>query len=95
MRLAATLTAVMIVAGTVAPWAALAQSTAPVTRAVLTSERIAQIIASPDRGKEVEAAGFKLDSSADFLRNPKDPRNTNIPADNQAKDVFVLKFVKP
>ena len=288
MRLAATLTAVMIVAGTVAPWAALAQSTAPVTRAVLTSERIAQIIASPDRGpqdreadkrrkpeqvlgfigiwpgmsaldisasngyttellaraigptgrvygqtgpafqgvmpppgtrgptpgvppvrmstrspsatvatfekrngimkqagapaatlialtgtfeapiapdliadgldlvtlmnnyhdlgylgtdraamnqaifralksgglyiitdyagrtgtgiseantmhrieesflrKEVEAAGFKLDSSADFLRNPKDPRNTNIPAEGQAKDVFVLKFVKP
>lgn len=45
--------------------------------------------------KEVEAAGFKFDSSADFLRNPKDPRDRNVPADNQAKDVFVLKFVKP
>jgi predicted methyltransferase len=45
--------------------------------------------------KEVELAGFKLVAHGDFLRNPLDPRNKNTPEPAQAKDEFVLKFVKP
>lgn len=45
--------------------------------------------------KEAEAAGFKLVASADFLRNPNDPRDKNTPEPAQPKDEFVLKFVKP
>lgn len=44
---------------------------------------------------EVEAAGFKLLAEGDFLRNPSDPRDQNTPNPPQAKDEFVLKFVKP
>ncbi|MBV8619679.1 MAG: class I SAM-dependent methyltransferase [Curvibacter sp.] len=42
--------------------------------------------------QEVEAAGFKLAAEGQFLRNPADPRDGS-PVD--AKDEFVLKFVKP
>ena len=45
--------------------------------------------------KEVEAAGFKLAAEATFLRNPADPRDRNTPEPAQAKDEFVLKFVRP
>jgi predicted methyltransferase len=45
--------------------------------------------------REVEAAGFKLDSEGMFLRNPSDPRDQNTPNPPQPKDEFVLKFVKP
>ena len=45
--------------------------------------------------REVEAAGFKQIASGDFLRNPADPRDKNTPEPPQAKDEFVLKFVKP
>lgn len=45
--------------------------------------------------QEVEAAGFRLAASADFLRNPGDPRDRNNPEPPQPKDEFVLKFVKP
>jgi predicted methyltransferase len=45
--------------------------------------------------QEVEAAGFKLAASGDFLRNPTDPRDRNTPDPPQPKDEFVLKFVKP
>ena len=45
--------------------------------------------------QEVEAAGFKLEGNADFLRNPSDPRDKNTPEPAQPKDEFVLKFVKP
>jgi predicted methyltransferase len=45
--------------------------------------------------QEVEAAGFKLAASGDFLRNPNDPRDRNTPDPPQPKDEFVLKFVKP
>ena len=45
--------------------------------------------------KEVEAAGFRLVASGDFLRNPADPRDKNTPEPAQPKDEFVLKFVKP
>jgi predicted methyltransferase len=45
--------------------------------------------------KEVEAAGFKFVESGDFLRNPADPRDKNVPDNGQPKDEFVLKFVKP
>ncbi len=45
--------------------------------------------------KEVEAAGFKLAESGNFLRNPNDPRDKNTPEPAMPKDEFVLKFVKP
>ncbi len=45
--------------------------------------------------REIEAAGFRLAASGDFLRNPADPRDRNTPEPPQPKDEFVLKFVKP
>ena len=45
--------------------------------------------------REVEAAGFRLQSHGDFLRNPSDPRDKNTPEPAQPKDEFVLKFLKP
>ena len=45
--------------------------------------------------REVEAAGFRLAASADFLRNPQDARDRNTPEPPMAKDEFVLRFVKP
>jgi predicted methyltransferase len=45
--------------------------------------------------QEVEAAGFRLAAEGNFLRNPNDPRDQNTPNPPQAKDEFVLKFVKP
>jgi predicted methyltransferase len=51
---------------------------------------------------EVEAAGFRLAASADFLRNPGDPRDWNAMPSAAEKagrrgqaDRFVLKFIKP
>jgi len=49
---------------------------------------------------EVEAAGFEFVEAADFLRNPKDPRDTNaLPwrggEGAEFSDKFVLKFKKP
>ena len=51
---------------------------------------------------EIEAAGFTLAESADFLRNAADPRDWNAspPAAHEAgkrgtSDRFVLRFVKP
>jgi predicted methyltransferase len=45
--------------------------------------------------QEVEAAGFKLVSEADFLRNPKDPRDAVVFHPEIPNDEFVLKFQKP
>lgn len=52
--------------------------------------------------EEIERAGFKLDSSADFLRNPADTRDWNASPKAAEKenrrgtsDRFVLKFMKP
>jgi predicted methyltransferase len=45
--------------------------------------------------QEVEAAGFKLMSEADFLRNPKDPRDAVVFHPQVPNDEFVLKFQKP
>jgi predicted methyltransferase len=45
--------------------------------------------------REVEAAGFKFVASADFLRNPDDPRDTSSLRATIPVDAFVLKFVKP
>ena len=45
--------------------------------------------------QEVEVAGFRLVASGDFLRNPADPRDRERPEAGQAKDEFILKFVKP
>jgi predicted methyltransferase len=44
---------------------------------------------------EVEAAGFKLQASGSFLRNPADPRDKETPEPAMPKDEFILKFVKP
>jgi predicted methyltransferase len=43
--------------------------------------------------REVEAAGFKLAATGDFLRDPSDSRDHN--STTLPKDEFVLKFVKP
>jgi predicted methyltransferase len=45
--------------------------------------------------KEVEAAGFKLITEGNFLRNPNDPRDKNTPDPPMPKDEFFLKFTKP
>jgi predicted methyltransferase len=50
--------------------------------------------------KEIEQAGFQLDGSADFLRNPSDARDWNdspsAAGDRRGtSDRFVLKFKKP
>jgi predicted methyltransferase len=50
--------------------------------------------------EEVEKAGFKLAASADFMKNPTDPRDWNasprVAAEKRGtSDRFVLKFVKP
>lgn len=44
---------------------------------------------------EVEAAGFKLAASADFLRHPEDPREERVFQPKVPVDEFVLKFQKP
>jgi predicted methyltransferase len=45
--------------------------------------------------QEVEAAGFRFVSAADFLRNPDDPREATSSRATFRVDRFVLKFVKP
>jgi predicted methyltransferase len=45
--------------------------------------------------EEVQAAGFKLVASGDFLRNPADPRDVTVFKNPVRNDEFVLKFVKP
>lgn len=45
--------------------------------------------------REVEAAGFRLESEGDFLRNPNDPRNAAYREVGVPSDKFVLKFVRP
>ncbi|HYC46593.1 MAG TPA: methyltransferase domain-containing protein [Burkholderiales bacterium] len=45
--------------------------------------------------QEVLAAGFKLVSVGDFLRNPADPRDVPVQKNTVPNDEFVLKFVRP
>jgi predicted methyltransferase len=45
--------------------------------------------------EEVQAAGFRLVASGDFLRNPADPRDVTVFKNPVRNDEFVLKFVKP
>lgn len=45
--------------------------------------------------QEVEAAGFRFVATADFLRNPDDPREATSSRATFRVDRFVLKFVKP
>jgi len=50
--------------------------------------------------QEIEAAGFRLDAEADFLRNPKDPLDWSASPrfageKRGTSDRFVLRFVKP
>jgi predicted methyltransferase len=44
---------------------------------------------------EVEAAGFKLVASGDWLRHPEDPRDERVFGSKVPVDEFVLKFQKP
>ena len=44
---------------------------------------------------EVQAAGFRLAASGNFLRNGADPRDRETPVPAMPKDEFVLKFVRP
>jgi predicted methyltransferase len=44
---------------------------------------------------EVTAAGFNPVASADFLRNPADPRDVSVNRSGIKNDEFVLKFQKP
>jgi predicted methyltransferase len=45
--------------------------------------------------KEVEAAGFKLVATADYLRNPADKRDGRIFGMSPPADAFVHKYEKP
>ena len=45
--------------------------------------------------REVEAAGFRLIATGDFLRHPQDPRTTRVFRPEIPVDEFVLKFEKP
>jgi predicted methyltransferase len=45
--------------------------------------------------QEVQAAGFRLVESGDFLRNPADPRDVPVSKNTVRNDEFVLKFRKP
>jgi predicted methyltransferase len=45
--------------------------------------------------KEIEAAGFKLVTEADFLRHPEDPRDAAVFRPQVPVDEFVLKYQKP
>ncbi|SDT19413.1 class I SAM-dependent methyltransferase [Bradyrhizobium canariense] len=45
--------------------------------------------------QEIEAAGFKLVTEADFLRHPEDPRDAPVFHPQVPTDEFVLKYQKP
>jgi predicted methyltransferase len=45
--------------------------------------------------QEIEAAGFKLATEADFLRHPEDPRDAAVFRPQVPVDEFVLKYQKP
>ncbi len=45
--------------------------------------------------KEIEAAGFRLEAEAGFLRHPEDPRDAIVFRPKVPVDEFVLKFIKP
>ena len=45
--------------------------------------------------KEIEAAGFKLAASGDFLRNPDDKRDARVFGMNPPADSFIHKYEKP
>jgi predicted methyltransferase len=45
--------------------------------------------------QEIEAAGFKLVTEADFLRHPEDPRDAAVFHPKVPVDEFVLKYQKP
>jgi len=45
--------------------------------------------------QEIEAAGFRLVSEADFLRHPEDPRDAAVFRPQIPVDEFVLKYQKP
>ncbi len=60
------------------------------------TETLHRIEASTVR-REVEAAGFKLDSESSILANPTDPRTAKVfdPTVRGHTDQFILKFRKP
>lgn len=66
----------------------------------ITQTKTLHRIEEKDVRREVEAAGFVLAASADFLRSPSDTRDWNASPTTAAErrgtsDRFVLKFVKP
>ena len=52
-------------------------------------------IEEPTLRAEVEAAGFRLEAEADFLRNADDPREQPFFKMKMPTDRFALRFVKP
>jgi len=52
-------------------------------------------IAEQTLRSEIEAAGFKFVSGADFLRHPEDARTAIVFRNPTPVDEFVLKFQKP
>ena len=45
--------------------------------------------------QEVEAAGFKLVATGDFIRHPEDPRDFNDNRRTGPVDEFVLRYERP
>lgn len=64
---------------------------APVDETAATLHRIDEAVVR----RELEAAGFRLDASADFMRNPDDPRDAPFFEMEQPTDAFVHRWVKP
>lgn len=56
-----------------------------------TLHRIEESVVKSD----FEAAGFRYDGSADFLRNSKDPRDAPVFRSPIPVDEFVMRFVRP
>lgn len=64
---------------------------APVDETADTLHRIDEAVVRAD----LEGAGFVLDGSADFLRNPDDARDTPFFKMDQPTDAFVQRWKKP
>jgi len=64
---------------------------APVDETAATLHRIDEAVVK----RELEAAGFQLEESANFLRNPDDPCDAPFFQMEQPTDAFVHRWVKP
>ena len=68
-----------------------AKAGAPVDETADTLHRIDEAVVR----QELEAAGFVLDGTAEFLRNPEDTRDEPFFKREAPTDAFVLRFKKP